>query len=91
MNYFLESGYRAFIAVVRFILLLSIQAYRLIISPLLPQSCRFYPSCSNYAIEAIRQHGIIRGSILAAVRIVKCNPFHSGGYDPVPGSFILFK
>jgi len=61
-----------------------IHAYRKLVSPLLPPSCRFYPTCSAYALEAIEVHGAVRGSWLAAKRIVRCHPFHPGGIDPVP-------
>ena len=66
----------AAIAVVRF--------YRYALSPLLPRSCRFHPSCSAYALEAIRRHGPWRGGWLAVRRIGRCHPWHDGGYDPVP-------
>lgn len=68
-----------------------IQLYRTVISPLLPQSCRFYPTCSRYAIEAIKSHGVLKGSCLSAKRIVRCNPFNDGGFDPVPNNFTFFK
>jgi putative membrane protein insertion efficiency factor len=61
-----------------------IRVYRYCISPLLGPSCRFYPSCSCYADEAIQQHGALRGSYLAVRRILRCHPWHPGGYDPVP-------
>ncbi|MBL4856526.1 MULTISPECIES: membrane protein insertion efficiency factor YidD [Idiomarina] len=61
-----------------------IKVYQWFISPLLGPRCRFYPSCSHYACEAIQKHGTIRGIGLAAVRISKCHPAHEGGYDPVP-------
>jgi len=61
-----------------------IQAYRWLISPLLGPNCRFYPSCSEYALEALDRHGALRGSWLAARRLLRCHPFHPGGYDPVP-------
>ena len=64
-----------------------IKLYRKFISPILPQSCRFTPSCSEYAIEAIERFGAIRGTILATYRILRCNPFCRGGYDPVPDKF----
>lgn len=59
-------------------------AYRRWISPALPARCRFYPSCSAYALEAITTHGALRGTRLAVWRLLRCHPFHPGGYDPVP-------
>lgn len=61
-----------------------IRGYQLFISPLLPASCRYYPTCSSYAIEAIEKHGVISGSWLAIRRIARCHPFRPGGFDPVP-------
>ncbi|MDZ7686759.1 MAG: membrane protein insertion efficiency factor YidD [Gammaproteobacteria bacterium] len=63
-----------------------IRLYQLSLSLVLGQRCRFYPSCSHYAIEAIETHGVLEGGRLTLVRIVKCQPFHPGGYDPVPGT-----
>lgn len=60
-----------------------IKIYQKYISPLKPPSCRFYPSCSQYAIEAIDKYGILKGSFMSLKRIVRCHPFNSGGYDPV--------
>lgn len=65
-------------------LLQPIRFYRAYVSPLLPPSCRFEPSCSAYAAEAITVHGAVRGVWLAARRLLKCGPWHRGGYDPVP-------
>ncbi|NHZ43263.1 MULTISPECIES: membrane protein insertion efficiency factor YidD [Massilia] len=61
-----------------------LRAYQLMLSPMLGQRCRFYPTCSNYAIEAIRTHGAARGSLLAARRLCRCHPWDDGGFDPVP-------
>jgi putative membrane protein insertion efficiency factor len=61
-----------------------LRAYQLVLSPMLGQNCRFYPSCSNYAIEAQRVHGAGRGSLLAARRVWRCHPWTEGGVDPVP-------
>jgi uncharacterized protein len=61
-----------------------LRAYKRFISPLLPPACRFYPTCSEYAAQAIAKHGVLRGGIMAAKRLVKCNPLHPGGVDPVP-------
>ena len=58
--------------------------YKLLISPYLPMSCRFYPTCSEYAAQAIEGQGVVRGARLAAWRIMRCHPFHPGGYDPPP-------
>ncbi len=66
----------ALIAVIRF--------YKYFISPVLGNNCRFYPSCSTYALEALQMHGPIKGMYLAIRRIMKCHPFHEGGIDPVP-------
>ncbi|MDB5839297.1 MAG: yidD [Herminiimonas sp.] len=66
------------------VLLGLLRAYKLGISPFLGQNCRFYPSCSDYASEAIQEHGTVRGGALAAARLCKCHPWHPGGFDPVP-------
>jgi putative membrane protein insertion efficiency factor len=63
-----------------------IRAYQLLLSPVLPHSCRFLPSCSDFAVEAIRRHGAIVGLGLTACRIARCHPWGSSGYDPVPES-----
>ncbi|OFL46315.1 membrane protein insertion efficiency factor YidD [Nosocomiicoccus sp. HMSC067E10] len=66
------------------IILQMIRFYQRYISPMSPPSCRFYPTCSQYAIEAVEEHGAIKGSYLAVRRILKCHPLHKGGFDPVP-------
>jgi putative membrane protein insertion efficiency factor len=66
------------------IALAAVKFYQQAISPWLPKACRYYPSCSAYANEAIGKYGFFRGSFLAAKRILRCHPFHPGGYDPVP-------
>ena len=68
-----------------------IKFYKLFISPLLPASCRYYPSCSDYSIQAIRRFGIARGGYLAARRILSCNPYGGSGFDPVPDTFSFRK
>lgn len=67
-------------------LVLLIQGYRYLISPLLGPRCRFFPTCSQYAIEAVVEHGALRGSWLAGRRLLRCHPWHPGGVDPVPPS-----
>ena len=67
----------------RKVALLLIRGYQIVISPLLPSSCRFLPTCSEYGYEAIAKYGIIKGTRLATWRLLRCNPFSRGGYDPV--------
>ncbi len=67
----------------KYFVIFTIKFYQRFISPLFPPSCRFYPTCSSYAIEAIRRYGLLRGGLLALKRVAKCHPFHPGGYDPV--------
>lgn len=69
------------------ILLFFLKVYKKVISPLFPPCCRFMPTCSEYAMEAISRFGAIRGTALAAWRLLRCNPFCKGGYDPVPEKF----
>ncbi|MCQ2578538.1 MAG: membrane protein insertion efficiency factor YidD [Treponema sp.] len=64
--------------------ILLIRAYQVCISPLFPPKCRYYPTCSAYAVEAIQKYGPWKGLWLAIKRILRCNPYHEGGYDPVP-------
>jgi hypothetical protein len=65
-------------------IVLVFRLYRLLLSPLLPPVCRFAPSCSAFAIEAIEEHGAGRGLVIAVRRLLRCHPWHAGGYDPVP-------
>ena len=62
----------------------AIRFYQREVSPLFPPRCRYIPTCSEYALEAVEKYGAVKGSFLAAKRILRCNPFHKGGYDPVP-------
>lgn len=62
----------------------AVRVYRRFLSPMKPPSCRFYPSCSAYAEEALTRYGALRGAWLSARRVLRCHPFHPGGYDPVP-------
>jgi hypothetical protein len=61
-----------------------LRGYQYVFRPMLGSNCRFYPSCSDYAMEAITKHGAIKGSWLAAKRVARCHPYHPGGFDPVP-------
>jgi putative membrane protein insertion efficiency factor len=70
----------------RAVLLFGLGLYRRFVSPLLPAACRFHPSCSAYAVEAVMRHGAARGSWLALRRLARCHPFGRGGFDPVPCS-----
>lgn len=68
----------------RYLLLIPIKFYQLFISPLLGSNCRFIPTCSQYAYDAVKCHGFFKGFILSAKRIGRCHPWHDGGFDPVP-------
>ena len=81
---FLKEGYCQMMELLKKIFLLLIRFYRVGISPLLGPHCRFQPTCSQYAIIAISRYGVGKGTYLAVRRLLKCHPFHKGGYDPVP-------
>ncbi len=68
----------------RILLILLIKLYKVVLSPLLPPACRFYPTCSEYALEAIRKHGSLKGLYLTVWRLLRCHPLCEGGFDPVP-------
>ncbi len=74
----------------KYLLIGLLKAYRLLISPLYGQVCRYHPSCSAYAVQAIQAYGILRGSLLAVWRVLRCNPWSHGGFDPV-GAQTLFR
>lgn len=78
------SHFRRMANLVRKIFVLPIRFYQRFLSPFLPKRCRFYPSCSQYAVEAILRYGLLRGSFLALRRLLRCGPWHPGGYDPLP-------
>lgn len=80
------AGGRPEAGLVARLLLLLIRAYRAALSSWLPSRCRFHPTCSAYAMQALRTHGALRGSWLAVRRVGRCHPFHPGGFDPVPGA-----
>ena len=66
------------------LLVMLVRGYQLAVSPLLPAACRYTPSCSQYAVEALERHGALRGTWLVMRRLGRCHPFHAGGHDPVP-------
>ncbi|MDR2629410.1 MAG: membrane protein insertion efficiency factor YidD [Spirochaetaceae bacterium] len=70
--------------VLRNLVLVLIRFYQKLISPHFPASCRYFPTCSAYAYEAVQKYGVFRGLVLSIKRILRCHPFHPGGYDPVP-------
>ena len=73
------------------VLCLPIRFYQVFISPLLPPCCKYEPSCSHYAVESLKKHGPVKGFYLSVKRILRCNPYSRGGYDPVPEEYVLFK
>lgn len=70
----------------RYLLIALVRGYQFFISPYFPTSCRYYPTCSNYAVDAVKTHGAVKGFALAVWRILRCNPWSAGGEDPVPGT-----
>jgi len=68
----------------KYIFIFIITLYQKFISPLTPPTCRFYPTCSNYSKQALMKYGIFKGSYLSVKRVLRCNPFNPGGYDPLP-------
>ena len=75
----------------RKLIIAAIKGYQLIISPLFPPACRFYPTCSNYSIQAIEKHGLTKGLLFSLWRVLRCNPFNKGGYDPLNEMFIIYQ
>ncbi|UQS86830.1 membrane protein insertion efficiency factor YidD [Nicoliella spurrieriana] len=75
----------------RWLLIQFVRGYQRAISPLLPPSCRYSPTCSAYTITAIKEHGALKGAIMGIARIIRCNPLVKGGYDPVPNHFTIFR
>ena len=80
----IRALYRGICLILKGILIALIQFYRHVISPMFPPCCRFVPTCSAYALEAVRRYGPFKGGWLAIRRILRCHPFNPGGYDPVP-------
>jgi uncharacterized protein len=78
-----HSAFARVAAIPRNLVLLLLKLYQRVVSPALPQRCKFEPTCSEYAVQAVRELGVARGALVAAWRIVRCNPFSHGGYDPV--------
>lgn len=78
----LRSAYHFLRWCVAFVVLLPVRFYQLVIGPLLPKVCRFYPSCSEYFVQAVHKHGPLRGCCKGLYRICRCNPWNPGGYDP---------
>ena len=76
---------------VKKLVLTLIRLYQKMISPIIPPHCRYYPTCSNYMLIAIRKHGLLAGGIMGTARIFRCQPFVHGGYDPVPNHFTIFR
>lgn len=81
----MRQGLRVVGAPIRILLVLLLKGYRRLVSPLLGERCRFHPSCSAYALEAVQRHGVVKGLLLGAWRVGRCSPLSGGGPDPVPG------
>ena len=79
------------LSIMKYVLIFLVNVYRKLISPLKKPCCRFYPTCSQYAVEALRIHGAVKGSYLTVRRILRCNPFCPGGFDPVPPKINIKK
>lgn len=79
-----ENARKERVAQVKYVLIGIIRGYQIFISPWLPATCRYYPTCSTYFLEALQRYGFFKGSKLGILRILRCHPFHEGGYDPVP-------
>lgn len=75
----------------KYIFIFLIKIYKTAISPFLPNSCRFYPTCSEYSSQALMKHGAVKGLILSVWRVLRCNPYNKGGFDPVPDTFSFTK
>lgn len=73
----------------KYLMIALVNLYKKIISPLFPARCKYYPTCSEYAVEAFKKHGFFKGFVLAVWRIIRCNPWSNGGIDPVPEKFTL--
>jgi len=73
------------------IFILPIIVYKYLISVLLPPACKFHPTCSVYAVEALKKHGVVKGLYLSVIRIIRCSPLSHGGFDPVPDSFSFYR
>lgn len=73
------------------LLMKGVRGYQRRISPLFPPTCRYYPTCSHYTLEALEKHGALKGTLMGAARILRCQPFVKGGYDPVPERFTLLR
>lgn len=78
------NTHKVVIIIMARILIWFVKAYQLLLSPFFGQQCRFYPTCSQYAIEVLQKHGAVRGTYYTVRRLLRCNPWHAGGHDPIP-------